>query len=131
MVRVLKGACQAVKIILTPAILETAYELLRATVPFKGWKLPPSDDVAFKVIAGKDRAADHEIINGVHIIRVSQRDHRSLPALLATLAHEMCHMREYQLGERADVEHSATFKQLGAAVCRHHGFDPGTFRGVL
>lgn len=121
------------KIILTPAVLEAGYELLRCTSPYKGWKLPPADDVIFKIIGGKDRSADHQVDEHErHILRVSQTDHRSLRTLLETLAHEMCHMREYQLGHaRNDVHHGAVFKQLGLRVCAIHGFDPGSFKGVL
>ena len=34
---------------LTPEILEGAYEFLRATPPFRGWRLPHADEVEFVV----------------------------------------------------------------------------------
>ena len=40
---------------LTPGILEAAYEFLRTTPPFKGWKLPSGVDITFRVIKKLDR----------------------------------------------------------------------------
>jgi len=112
---------------LTPDILEQAYELLRATPPFRGWKLPPADDLTFHVIATNSPAADHYCIEGVHTIRISHKRHKTLRTLIETMAHEMVHMREAQMKTRADVEHGKVFHRLADQVCRAHGFDRGMF----
>jgi hypothetical protein len=41
--------------------------------------------------------------------------------LLATLAHEMCHLRQEMIGDRG--HHSAGFAKMAQRVCRAHGFD--------
>lgn len=112
---------------ITPAMLETAYELLRTTPPFRGWHLPLADDVTFHVVATPRMFADHSMEAGVHCIRVSQRKHGHLSTLLATLAHEMIHMREAMLKTPPRVAHGKTFHRLAAQVCKFHGFDPGSF----
>jgi SprT-like family len=115
------------KLAITPAMLEATYELLRTTPPFKGWKLPPAEEVAFLILRTKRQFADHTCENGGHIIRVSQTRHKTIRTLIETMAHEMVHMRETQLGVRKDIAHGAEFKKLAKIVCSYHGFDPGTF----
>lgn len=115
---------------LTPDMLEHAYELLRVTPPFKSWKLPPGDDVAFCVVRMRKHQdqADWTHDGTRHVIRINAKKHGTLNSLLMTLAHEMCHMREYELGfRRVDVMHGELYYQLADAVCRHHTFDKGQF----
>jgi phage terminase large subunit len=45
--------------------------------------------------------------------------------LLATMAHEMCHLRQELTGDRG--HHTVAFKRMAARVCRAHGFDLKTF----
>ena len=111
---------------LTHEMLIATYELLRQTPPFRGWKLPPADEVSFHVLRTKDRCGDH-VYENEHIIRISYAKHRTLRTLTETMAHEMCHMREFELGARADVAHGAAFKKLAKVVCRYHNFDEGAF----
>src|SRR5690349_18038866 len=40
---------QSMSLRLTPDIIEGAYEFLRMTPPFRGWRLPPADEVEFVV----------------------------------------------------------------------------------
>ena len=58
---------------LTPAVLAAAYEYLRATSPFKGWRLPHCDEVEFSVTRHRDRMADHTTYCYTldHVIRAS------------------------------------------------------------
>ena len=110
---------------LTPDMLAGAYEFLRTTQPFSGWKLPHGDEVGFSVVRDKSIFADFGIENGIPIIRVSESKNGLTATLLATMAHEMCHLRQEQLGDRG--HHSASFKRMAARVCRAHGFDLKTF----
>jgi hypothetical protein len=129
-----EGACQGVAIHLTPEVLERAYELLRETPPFKGWRLPESDDVEFHATHVKaERSADfyHSYDRGKPrgkwVIRIDPRGCQLLGTLLAMLAHEMVHLYQAMKGDRLDVEHGAAFKRLAKQVCAKHGFDPGSF----
>lgn len=110
---------------ITPEMVETSYELLRLTPPFKGWKLPHADEVLFSILKTKDRHGDYTFDAGKHHIRISYRRHKTLHALTMTLAHEMVHMRDQITGTHA--EHGATFNKLADTVCKYHGFDRGQF----
>lgn len=110
-------------VILTPEILESVYELLKLTKPFKGWKLPPGDEVVFHVIRTESTDGDYfKDDHGRHNIRVSQAKHYTLHALVMTVAHEMCHMHD-----KTKAHHGWRFRQLADSVCRAHGFDRGQF----
>jgi len=115
-----------VRLTITYEMLVATYELLRTTPPFKGWKLPPSDEVSFHVIRTKECYGDHCYAKR-HTIRVSYARHKTLRLLIETMAHEMVHMREIQLGVRQDVAHGKEFRKLAKIVCSRHGFDEGAF----
>jgi hypothetical protein len=115
-------------------ILVQAYELLRLTPPFKAWHLPEADAVEFHAVSIKGVAqAEHYVLANLkkktehHVIRLNPKRHHTLAAVMMTLAHEMCHMREYELGYRITGCHGAKFDELAKSVCKHHGFDRGQF----
>lgn len=110
---------------LTPDKLVAAYEFLRATEPFRGWGLPNGDEVGFAVVRDPGMFADFGMENGVPMIRVSEARNGHTVTLLATLAHEMCHLRQEMTGDRS--HHGARFRRMAAQVCRAHGFDRKTF----
>lgn len=114
-------------IFLTPDMLAGLYDVLRLTRPFKGWKLPPSEEVGFHVGDAESPQGEWWFDKGQHQLRVSAKKHHTLHSATMTLAHEMCHMREKQIGARMDVQHGWQFKRLARSVCRHHGFDLGQF----
>ena len=43
----------------------------------------------------------------------------------AVMAHEMCHVRQFRLGDTGN--HNDLFYRLARTVCRSHGFDYKTF----
>lgn len=110
---------------LTPDMLAAAYDFLCTTAPFKGWRLPESDGVGFCVVADPNMYADFGVENGIPVIRVSEAKNGHTATLLATMAHEMCHLRQELIGDRG--HHTAAFKRMAARVCRAHGFDIKTF----
>jgi len=110
---------------LTPDMLAAAYEFLRTTEPFRAWKLPDSDELGFAVVRDPKMFADFGMENGVPVIRVSEAKNGFAITLLASVAHEMCHLRQERIGDRS--QHGAKFKRMAAQVCRAHGFDPKTF----
>lgn len=118
---------------LTPEMLESAYEMLRTTPPFKGWKLPDPDEIEFRVYVARDRHAGFRGAmepGGNHEIQVSLRTVATLPTLLMCMAHEMIHLRRHLQGERYNCplrHHGVEFQRLAKAVCRHHGFDEKLF----
>ena len=110
---------------LTPDMLAGAYEFLRATEPFRAWKLPHADEVGFSVVRDPNMFADFGIENGIPMIRVSEAKNGYTATLLATMAHEMCHLRQEFTGDRG--HHTAAFRRMAQRVCRAHGFDLKTF----
>lgn len=115
---------------ITPDILETAYELLRATKPFNKWRLPDADDIEFRVTAARDRSGHFrgENIPGAgHEIAVSVNGIHDYGQMLETLAHECIHLRQYLRGSGSRNPHNQEFHRLAARVCDLHGFELTTF----
>jgi hypothetical protein len=110
---------------LTPAILVAAYDFLRATPPFVGWRLPEADDVEFRVChfahLGECHAND-----GTHVIALSGRRISHTDTLMRTMAHEMIHLRHNHVGTAAMVNtvHGAQFVRDAKLVAKAHGYDP-------
>jgi hypothetical protein len=114
------------KVNITPELVAATYDMLCQTAPFKGWGLPPSDDVRITVMRTREFYADcSRNEKGEYHLRVSQVKQRSLFFLIMTVAHEMVHIREAQTG--GNPSHGAAFRKLAMQVCRTHGFDPGAF----
>lgn len=108
---------------LTQEVLRTTYDLLRLTRPFNKWKLPPSCDVIFKVLNTENMEGDfYRDSKGRPVIRVSTAKHHTLHAVIMTVAHEMCHMKDH-----TKAHHGWRFRQLASMVCRDHTFDRGQF----
>lgn len=116
---------------LTPEQLVGAYELLRVTPPFKRWKLPHSDDIAFHVSKGADNFGVFACWNGKRKfphIAISITHVKTLQQLVETMAHEMVHLRECRLGSgKWNGNHGRLFKKLSSQVCKAHGFDTAKF----
>lgn len=119
---------------ITHQLVEQVYDLLRATPPFTRWRLPDPDAVEFHAVSIAGGAqAEHYVLADMekkiehHVLRVNPKRHHTLHALQMTVAHEMCHMREYQLGNRRRGCHGRVFHKLAAQVCKHHGYDRGQF----
>lgn len=118
------------KLVLTPEVVAAAYELLRATKPFKSWALPSADKVKIRVTRQRNICANSLVTEERHyFLSVSTYYHSQLGTLLPTVAHEMCHFREGAFSWRNDVAHSALFRRLAKQVCNVHGFDPNSFIG--
>ena len=106
---------------LTPELLQATYDFLRATPPFKWWRLPPGEEVTFKVMRKVWTRGDHWLKNGKHTIRVSEVNTGRTYALLMVMAHEMVHVVCDNNCVRST--HGAAFKKKAAKVCQYHGFD--------
>lgn len=114
---------------LTPAILASVYEALRICPPFARWKLPPSEDIEFRVSKHKDREGHYTRYIGTdhHFIYVSAARIAHFDSLAIVMAHEMIHLAQavHKLETRA--EHNADFRRRATQVCATLGFDPHTF----
>ncbi len=86
----------------------------------------PGDGVIiFQGMQDPNMYADFGIENGIPVIRVSEAKNGHTATLLATMAHEMCHLRQEFTGDRG--HHTAAFRRMAQRVCRAHGFDLKTF----
>ena len=110
---------------LTPDMLAAAYDFLRTTEPFRGWRLPEAEEVGFHVVRDQKLSADFAVEDGMPLIRVSEVHNGLAVTLLATLAHEMIHLRQHLTNDRE--HHGPRFRRMRARVCAVHGFDPKTF----
>ena len=112
---------------LSPDILKAAYEFLLHTPPFNRLKLPPADEVKFRVTQHLDREGDY-FWDGRHNIRISERVVGHTSSLLEAMGHEMIHVHEENCGIRS--HHGRGFKKLAHCACRYHGWDPFVFIGT-
>lgn len=110
---------------LHPEMLAAAYEFLNETDPFSKWGLPSSEDVKFRVLKTTRWHADCFKKRDAFCIRVSQATHSHTMTLFGSIAHEMVHIRQMILKDKAT--HNALFARLAKEVCQHHGFDIRAF----
>jgi len=120
-------------LILTPDILEAAYNYLLATPPFCRWGLPDSDQLMFRVLGtrecfghfrGRYRRSNRR--NEYSEVAISAGMVKSTDLLLATMAHEMIHLYQDENGT-ARGNHNPEFRRLAKSVCAIHGFDFDSF----
>lgn len=114
---------------LTPHVLAAAYDYLRATAPFKSWRLPESDSVEFAVTRHRDRSADHTTYCRTldHVIRVSAYYTKTTADLMECVAHEMIHAHQTRRKTETRQAHNAAFNRLNRRVCKIHGWKVETF----
>jgi hypothetical protein len=110
---------------LTPDMLAAGYEFLRTTVPFSRWHLPESDELGFHVVRHARLSADFGVKKGIPFIRISETSNGHTVTLLASIAHEMIHLRQHLTRDRE--MHGPRFQRMAARICAAHGFDPKIF----
>ena len=89
---------------LTPAVIAGAYGFLRATPPFRTWKLPPATEVEFVVSRHRMELGYHRGVRRKvrsHEIGISENCVGHTNTLLKTMAHEMIH--QYQQRARTET----------------------------
>jgi hypothetical protein len=109
----------------TQKLVENIYVMLKTTPPFARWKMPPVAAMKFKIIRSRNSHGTHEFDGRRHVLEISSRTNQTLATLIGTVAHEMTHIREYEL--HLSTGHGPRFQRLASLVCRHHGFDIGAF----
>lgn len=112
-------------------MLEASYELLRCSKPFSAMRLPPADDIAFKVLTTKEREGHFKgwCGGGEHPeIGVSTALVKCLDRLNQTMGHELIHLwQERRKTAPRYPGHNAEFKRMARRVCDLHGWDIKTF----
>lgn len=96
-----------------------AYTFLRATRPFRRWRLPDADEITFTITGSKVHFGDADWSK--RSIWVSGRLIGHTDTLLRVLAHEMAHFRADAQGETA--VHGRLWHRAVRSICREHGWD--------
>lgn len=97
------------------------YEFLLQLEPLSSYKLPPSKDVMFFVIADQTCYGEYE--PDPHVIRLSKRKVGHLDTALKTMAHEMIHLTLYIKNDINWDKHGKSFKDLAYPVAETMGWD--------
>ena len=115
-------------------MLVASYECLRTMPPFRGWHLPESDDIEFRISRHRDREGHYTRYcrTDDHIISISSATIRTAPALLEVMAHEVIHLRQALIGaeSKTKYQHNAHVWQTARRVCAIHGWDLAAFVGT-
>src|SRR5580693_7778203 len=77
---------------LTPEMLAAAYDFLRTTPPFTGWRLPESDDVVFGLSLRPKEFGRYQWDGEHHTITMSIKAIAHTDTLMRYMAHEMVHL---------------------------------------
>lgn len=112
---------------LTPDMVDGMYRLLCLSPPFRGWRLPPAEEVVFYAVPLTSKSGDYEFRRGKHVIRVNSAWCGSFAALARIVAHEMVHLHLQLRHPEDKSHHGARFMNAAALVCRHHHLDPKAF----
>lgn len=114
---------------LTPEACAAVYDCLRQFAPFRGWRLPPADEVEFHIVADQANRGTYCNYIGTqqHCIEVSDACVGHFDTLAGTIAHEMIHLCQKQIGTVTRAQHNADFLRRAARVCRELGWDPKAF----
>jgi hypothetical protein len=117
---------------ITPETLTAAYEFLRALPPFAGMKLPPADEVEFRITRRTDEFGRYQWMGKRHRISISEKSSGNADTLLKSMAHEMNHLsleqdglESYRGGENTHNKH---FKARAARICKVYGWDAKAFQ---
>lgn len=112
------------------AQLRAAYALLRTLPPFNKWDLPDPKSVRFSRITDGSAMAEYCEEDDCVEISISPEFHTTLHQVLMSMAHEMVHIRQDQLGRlplNPAKHHNAWWRKQAKIVCARLGFDVQTF----
>lgn len=113
---------------ITPERLASVYGMLRAWPPFNCWRLPPPEEVKFRVAQTKRYDAAWWIVGSKHHIEISSKRNGHLATLCAAMGHEMIHLyQRIAKLETPNTEHNADFVKKGKLLCARFGWDPQQF----
>lgn len=114
--------------LVTPARIRAAYAFLRECPPFRGWTLPEPHVMRFELLRSRDHA-EYQPGERRHIIRINDLTHTTVEQLIASTAHEMCHLRQELLGRLPATKdpHNGEFRRMARQVCHHLGFNVQDF----
>lgn len=112
----------------TPETLSAAWDFLRTIEPIKSWKLPPAEEVEFRITRNKHTLGEHTTYKWTkeHIVWISSVCVSHCDTLLMVLAHEMVHAAMAETGKNSTV-HNRSFYERSEPLCLAMGWDPKAF----
>lgn len=111
---------------ITPEQCAAVYDCLRAFVPFKAMRLPPADEVIFKVTNDRTKQGYCTILvdrSGGHEIGISNWWIGEFQSLVPIVAHEMIHMHQWIQRTDTPSMHNAEFRRIARRVCKLFQWD--------
>jgi predicted SprT family Zn-dependent metalloprotease len=93
--------------------------------PMKTWRLPPSQDVVFKV--NDDPTCYGQYEPDPHTITLSRAKLEHLDNVIKTMAHEVVHLKLYQMRSKSWETHDHNFAKYAVLISEEFGFDPKEF----
>lgn len=116
---------------LTPDMVAAVYECLRQFPPFSSWKLPPAEEVEFRVHNQPNTMGEYTRYarTADHIVIVSSLTIGHFATLASVVAHEMVHLKQAldKTEPKRAGGHNAEFRRLAKQVCKIHGWDYKAF----
>ena len=110
--------------IFTPDHLHATYDFMRHFKPFCRWKLPPGDEIAFKLTLEQKTSGYCQPDRDQHWIAVSHKCAGTIYTLQRIMGHEMIHLKQMLAKtETNGAEHNAEFRELAKNVCREWNWD--------
>ena len=113
----------------SPKILAAAYEYIKTVPPVNKWKLPPAEEVEFRITKDRNVLGQHTTYRysrREHIIYISGARISFGDTLLRVLAHEMVHASLAEEGRNA-VSHNKEFHSRAKELCKAMGWDEKDF----
>lgn len=111
-----------------PDNCRAAYDYLKTWQPYKGMRLPPSEEIEFRCEPMKALCGWYSrTAAGVHVLAFATNFIATHPVLLRYVAHEMIHLHQAIKGTENKSQHNAEFLRVARRVCDIHGFDPKNF----
>ena len=116
---------------LKPDIIAAMYSCLRLMPPFSRWRLPPAEEIEFRVNKQRDTMGEYSryIRTSDHIVTISSATIGHFSTLAAVVSHEMIHLKQAidKTESRRLSVHNVEFRRLARQVCKLHGWDYKAF----
>lgn len=112
---------------LTASKLRLLYIALCQFPPFQGRKMPPPEEIDFRLSRSTRMFGSYDTGCDGHEITISTAMCKTLPCVIETLLHEMVHLSLEKAGASNHSDHDAEFNRLAATVCNELGYNFPTF----
>lgn len=110
---------------LTEKQLRSVYACIAHLPPYNKWRMPDEYRVDF-FVSRSNRVFGH-YDSDPHQIAISRVQCQNFGDVIATMAHEMLHLKMERDGDPDHSEHKGKWPEMVALVCECFGWDKETF----